>query len=221
VTATVPSENELFSFAPPNAPAQQSSGLFQPAQLAASQGHSQSMFMTSKPSSDTSSQSQSSLFSQNTFAPRSSTPTFGGNQTPKPLFPVANAATARSAEQSVKVSEPEGKRSATAPPGMPEANLFSQQSEAETESRPASIEPTRHVMEDSRVATRQELAQPIGSSETDEWQPPGKLTSLHFNSSQVLLLTGSLDSLRIGRRADSCLGEVPLSKLPRWCTPRA
>lgn len=150
--------------------------------------------MPSKPDSDTSSQIQTSMFSQDAFAPRKSTPTFGDNQTPEPLF--SSVATAPFVEQNVHESQPESTNTATTPPGSPKVapaktNLFNRGQEAQAESRPVSIEPTNQVLEGTAVAITTEPAHPA-SSETDEWQPPGKINLLLFHFPQsigVFLLT--------------------------------
>ena len=122
------------------------------------------------------------MFSQDAFAPRKSTPTFGDNQTPELLFP--SVATAPFVEQKVHESQPEPTDTATTPPGSPKVapaktNLFHRGQEAQAESRPESIEPTKQALEGTAVATTKEPAHPAGS-ETDEWQPPGKIHQLLF-----------------------------------------
>ncbi|KAJ5665327.1 uncharacterized protein N7477_007775 [Penicillium maclennaniae] len=175
-TTTAPKENTPFSFATPTAPTQRSFSVLRPTQSpATAEGHSQSLFMPSKPNSDTSSQSQGSMFSQDAFAPGRSTPTFGSNQAPGPLFP--NVATAPLVEQEVHESQPQSTDPAITPPGSPkvapaETNFFNRGQEPQANSWPESTEPMNQLRGATTVDTTNQSAHPNSSSETVEWQPP-------------------------------------------------
>ncbi|KAJ6107653.1 hypothetical protein N7523_008976 [Penicillium sp. IBT 18751x] len=175
-TTTAPKENTPFSFATPNALTQQSSSLLRPTQSpATAEGHSQSLFMPSKPNSDTTSQSQGSMFSQDAFAPGKSTPPFGSNQAPGPLFPIV--ATAPLVEQEVHESQPQSTDPAITPPGSPEVapaktNFFNREQEPQASSRPQSTEPMNELRGATTLDTTNRPAHSTSSSEIVEWQPP-------------------------------------------------
>jgi len=186
---TAPNANKPFSFAAMNSPTQQSSSLFKSVSPQTSQGHSQSLFMPSKESSlDASLQEQSSLFSSNEFAPRKSTPLLasGDIQHPKPLF--SNAMAGPSVEKEVQKPQPKEMDTAFTPPGSPEiapveTNVFNQGSKTKPESRSVMMKSIRRSVD--------------RSSQTDEWNPPGKLTHSLFNILEDALLIRRLVRLCI------------------------